>query len=343
MILFHAKKMMGIMMRIINKAFNSLFLIIIVSAALMVNCGRNKQLEPISFTLSIPNLTPDKYFHRVTNIAINDYGEILVMDVDGPGVMRFDVNGNFVSDIAGYGMGNYEALYSIHPIDSLIVVNTIGVIETFLPEGKPLQQRFYRGRGEIDVAPDGSYLINRMYDSFRLGYCLETYDENGKLIKQFRNPRCSMEGDEFMDFAFAQIGPDKQIIYAPTINDSIFIYDFQGNLLKAKEVETKSKPYKMPDGKPGATYEDICVSDGGIFLARIDLEKTTKEQVYVRMIEKYDFDLNYVESYSLPESITMTVKTDYYSPWYHKFVEKNGVFYFMISKPYEHLVAFQVK
>ncbi len=322
--------------------FRAIFVLVII-LSVIISCGKEKKLEEIPFTLSIPNLTPDKYFHRVTDLDINYYGEIFVMDIDGPGVLRFDVDGNFVSDIAGYGMGNYEALCSLHPLDSMIVVNTLGVIETFSPNGKPVKQRFYRGRGEVDVAPDGSYFINRMYDSHRFGYCLETYDENGKLIKQFRKPRCELEGEEFKDFAFARVAPNKQIVYAPTTNDSIFIYDFQGNLLKAGELETKSKPFKMPDGGASPTFEDIYVNDSGIFIARIDTKKSTKELVYVNLIEQYDFNLNLVNSYHLPESITMTVKTDYFSPWYHKFVEKNGIFYFMVSEPYEHLVAYQVK
>lgn len=330
-------------MKLTNRTI--IFIIGIVLIAIS-GCGKKAptyQLEATSFRLNIPDVEIDKYFIRVTDFDITDRNEIVVVDIARPGVLIFDENGNFRINIAGYGSGNYERLCSVNLVDTLLAVNTLGVLEFFTFNGKPVKRFFLNGRGDISVAPDGRFIINRMFDSRRLGNCLETYDINGKLIRSFRSPRAAKEGEEILDSAFSRISPDNKIIYMPTVVDSGFIYDFQGKLILAKKIKSNLKPYKLESGQPGALIEDMYVNKDGIFVVRVDKKTSTEEVYYFDLIEQYDFNFNHIASYQFSKPLTMTVVTDLYSPWYHKFVQKDGVFYFMISQPFEQLIAFKVK
>ena len=321
------------------------FIIGIVLIAIS-SCGKKvptHQLEVVSFRLNIPGVEIDKYFGQVTDLDITNQGEFIVMDVMGPGVLRFDKDGNYINNIAGYGSGNYGALCSVNPVDTLLAVNTAGILEFFTARGKPVIRHFLRGRGDISVAADSSFLINRMYDSRIFGNCLETYDKDGKLINKFRTPRCTQEGTEYLDFAFSGIAPDKKIIYVPAMVDSGFIYDFQGNLILAKKIKSKLKPYVLEEGKPGPLAEDMYVNEDGIFIVRVDKNLDTGGFVYFDLIEQYNFKFERIAMYTFSVPLTMTVPMYDFSPWYHKFVQRNGIFYFMVSQPFEQLLAFKAK
>ena len=122
----------------------------------------------------------------------------------------------------------------------------------------------------------------------------------------------------------------------------IFIfYDFDGNLILAKKIKSKLKPYKLEDGAPGILTEDVYVNEDGIFVIRVNKKMSTEKIVVFDLIEQYDFNFDLIASYNFAKPITMTVATEYYSPWYHKFCYKDGLFYFMISQPFEQLIAFK--
>ena len=129
----------------------------------------------------------------------------------------------------------------------------------------------------------------------------------------------------------------------PATVDSGFIYDFEGNLILAKKVKSKLKQYKLENGGPGILIEDVYFDENSIFVIRVDNNISTENVVYFDLIEEYDFDFNLIASYKLIAPLTVTVATDYYSPWYHKFCYKNGIFYFMVSQPFEQLIAFKVE
>ena len=312
---------------------------------LLWGCSKvpSHKLEVVPFTLNVKNVNPAHYFRRVTDFNITQDNGFVITDIDGPGVLRFDSEGNFINNIAGYGSGNYEALCSATPVDSLIAIHTFGLIELFTDKAKPVRRYFMRGRGDVFFAPNGDYVINRMYDSFRFGHCLETYDASGKLIKQFRSPRASGEDDAILDFAFCGIADSNKIFYLPAIGDSGFVYDWDGNLILAKKIKSKLKPYQLKDGRPGPLIEDAFVNEEGIFVVRVNKKLSKEEIVYFDLIEQYDFNLDLVASFHLEEPLTMSMQTDFYSPWYHKFCYKNGVFYFIISQPYEQFIALKVK
>jgi|GEM_PF-1276651 len=292
------------------------------------------------FRLNIPAEQLDSYFGKVTDLDLTDQGDIIVVDVAGPGVVRFDSQGNFVNNIAGYGSGNYETLCSVSPVDTLLAVHTLGLLEFFRPQGTPVNRHFLRGRGDISVASDGSFVINRMYDSRLLGYCLETYDSIGKQIATFRAPRATEPGKEYLDFAFARITPDHKIVYVPTTVDSGFVYDFQGNLLLARKIKSRLKPYRLKDDKPGPLVEDLYVDEAGIFVVRVNKKLSTEEVVYFDLIEQYDFEFNPIAAYRFAAPLTMTIVPEVFSPWYHKFVHRKGQFYIMMSQPFEQLIVF---
>ena len=319
----------------------SLMSILIVIAG----CGEKAptyQLEPSTFRLQMQDAAPEGPFVRVVDIDVTPQNEFIIVDLDAPGVFRFASDGKFVNDIYGHGSGNYQGLCSATPVDSVLAVNTVGLVEFFNRDGRPLYRHFIRGRGDVQIAGDRKFVINRMYDSFRSGHCLETYDENGKLINAFRTPQCTQEGEEMMDFAFTGITPENEIVYIPAVKDSVFIFDFQGNSLKAGRLKTKFRPRKAEDGSPIVLMEDVYADRDGIFIVRINESVKKEGAVHFDLIEQYDFDLNHVASYTFEKPLTMTVHTDYYSPWYHRFCHKDNTFYFMISQPYEQFMAFTV-
>ncbi|MDZ7376512.1 MAG: hypothetical protein ONB13_07810 [candidate division KSB1 bacterium] len=293
------------------------------------------------FRLNIPAEQMDSYFGKVTDLDVTAQGDIIVVDVIGPGVVRFDPQGNFVNNIAGYGSGNYETLCSANPVDTLLAVHTLGLLEFFRPKGTPVTRHFLRGRGDISVASDGSFVINRMYDSRLIGYCLETYDSIGKQIATFRTPRATEQGKEYLDFAFSRVTPDHRIVYVPTTVDSGFIYDFQGNLLLARKIPSDLKPYRLKDKKPGPLVEDLYVDETGIFIVRVNKKLSTDQVVYFDLVEQYDFEFNKIAAYRFAVPLTMTIVPEVYSPWYHKFVHYNGQFFIMMSQPFEQLVVFK--
>lgn len=320
--------------------------IIAIFIIFLSGCGKKIptfSLELTEFRLNIPDQELDQYFRRVTDLDITANGEIIVVDPNGPGVLRFDAQGNYVNNIAGYGSGNYEALCSASPVDTLLAVHTIGVLEFFRRQGTPVNRHFLRGRGDIAVASDRGFVINRMYDARLFGYCLETFNPDGKSIKTFRTPRCPEEGMEFLDFAFSRISPDNKIIYIPATIDTGFVYDFDGNLLLAKKIDSSIKPYKLKDGKPGPLVEDLYVDKDGIFIVRVNKKLSTDQVIYFDFIEQYDFNFNRIAAYKFSVPISMTTVPEPYSPWYHKFVYKDGMFYFVISQPFEQLIAFKIK
>lgn len=324
------------------------FAITIIGILLIIsaNCGNNVPnytLEVTSFRLNIPNLDLDKYFQRVTGLEITNRGEFIVVDGNRPGVFIFDNNGEYVNNLADYGSEGYETLGNVTPVDTLLAVHTRGSLEFVTQHGRPVKRHFLRGRGNISVASDSSFLINRMYGSRLLGFCLETYDKDGKQINAFRTPRGSQEGMEILDFAFSRITPDNKIVYVPATVDSGFIYDFQGNLLLAKKIKSKMKLYKLEEEKPGPLVEDMYVNEDGIFLIRVNEKSSTDATVYFNLIEQYNFNFERIATYSFSVPLTMTVPLYDYSPWYHKFAYKNGIFYFVVSQPFEQLLAFQVK
>ncbi len=310
----------------------------------LLACGEKVttyQMVLTDFRLNIPAEQMDRYFGRVTDLDITEQGDIIVVDVAGPGVVRFDPQGNFVNNIAGYGSGNYETLCSVNPVDSLLAVHTLGLLEFFRPQGTPVNRHFLRGRGDISVASDRSFVINRMYDSRLFGYCLETYDPVGKQIATFRSPRATEAGKEYLDFAFSRITPDRRIVYVPTTVDSGFIYDFQGNLLLARKIPSSLKPYRLKDDKPGPLVEDLYVDEAGIFIVRVNKNLSNEKVVSFDLIEQYDFEFNRIAAYRFAAPLTMTIVPEVYSPWYHKFVHRKGQFYIMMSQPFEQLIVFK--
>lgn len=334
-------------MKVNRKSYLLLVGLFAVLYMIISGCGDSiptYKLEVIpSFRLNIPNVDLDKYFKQVTDVTVTKNGGFIIVDIAAPGVLLFDENYNYINNIAGYGSGNYETLCTAAQVDSLVAVHTINTLELLTARGKPVKRHFMRGRGDIAVTYDGRFLINRMYDSRVRGHCLETYDADGKPIKEFRSPRATEEGMELLDFGFSRLTPDSKIVYVPTVVDSAFIYDFDGNLLLAKKLKSSMKPYETEEGTPGSMVDDIAVSEEGIFIIRINKELTTDKIVFFDLIEQYDFELNRVAAYKLAKPITITTETTIVSPWYNNFAVKDGKFYMMVSQPFEQLIAFQPK
>ena len=320
------------------------FLLMLVFGLILLNCGEmvpTQELRQTDFQLNFPNIEPELYFSKVVDIDISTNGEIFLVDVDKAAIFRFDVKGNALGDISGRGTGRYDALCSVNLFDTLVASHTLGSLELLSRSGVHKKHFLLEGGGDVSCAPDGRYVMNRMHDSHKLGHCLETYDKTGKLLKRFRNSRMGNTEESFMDFSFSRATPDGQIVYVPTLLDTVSMYDFDGNLLLSKVLKSIAKPFKIEEKDYETSVEDVFVNSDGIFIARIDPEKSTEQKVYVNLIEQYDFNLEYVKAYKLPESISMTVPPVFYAPWYHNFAVKDGKFYFVVTEDYQKLVVYE--
>jgi hypothetical protein len=254
--------------------------------------------------------------------------------------------GNFIKLFGGEGNQcgklNFPTAMDTYR-DSLLLVHNRGSIDLLDLDGNCLNFFMYRGFTDVSISPQRTIVVNRMNRAIEFGFFIETYDLNGKQIKTFGPPRGEIYKNRDVDFAFTGFTSDDNLVYVPAFLDSIYIYDMDGNILKrARRAISKSIQPKV-DEPLELLVEDICVANDRIFVLRVDKKKSTTSEIYVRHIAEYNLDLELINSYELPESITMSIEAFGLAPWYHKFLVKDNLFMFMVSKPVEHLVAFTPK
>lgn len=280
---------------------------------------------------------------RVLDFTMDKRGNLYVLDIDQMQILKFDSSGQFIRAIVGSGneFGHVYRPCSIVVLDSLLVLHNISSLEFFDLNGKYKKKIILPGRGDLSMNRHGTIVINRMTDSYQYGNCLEVYDVKKGPQTKFLKPRSRLTGNQDSDFAFTGLTDDNRIVYVPAFEDSIFLFDTKGNLLKANEMRNVHPAPKQVADSLVFRSEDMYVTDDQIYVLRPDYEKSTDEKVYVKFIDQYDFDLQLVRTFELPESITMTVPLELWTFVYHKFVVRNNRFLFMVSEPSEHLVEFE--
>jgi len=261
-------------------------------------------------------------------------------------ILKFDPEGNFIKLFGGEGnkCGKLSVPSGIDTYeDSLLLVHNKGSVDLLDLDGNCLSYFFIRGFADMSISPNGTIVLNRMNYALDLGFFIETYSLGGKQLKTFGPTRGRKYQNRDADFAFSGFTSDNHLVYVPAFLDSIFIYDIDGNILKrARRAIPESVTPKI-DAPLELLVEDVYVSNDRIFVLQVDKEKSTELEIYVRHIAEYDLDLKLRQIYELPGSITMSIEALAVSPWYHKFIVKDDLFLFMVSKPVEHLVAFEPK
>lgn len=320
--------------------------LLVVVLMCVLSCGEPvpvNQLIQTDFELKLPEGAPEDLIKLVVDLEIDKYGNLYVIDPGASSAFKFDPKGNYVYNYSNTGAGNYDRMVGIETVDSSVVLHTHEMISFHLPDGRHAETLALEGAGTLSVSENGVLLINRSMDAHIFGQVLEIYDEKLNMVQGIRNARAEFQEDQYRDFGFADFISDTSIVYLQAYSDSAFIYDTDGTLKLAKKLKTTAKPYTHNESDQAVYFDDMAVAKDGIYVARIDLEKTTDELVYINRIEKYDFNLNLTAAYELPESITMTVRLLPWIPSYHKFQVFQGMFYFFTSGAKNTLSVYAVK
>ncbi len=297
-------------------------------------------LRPASFMLKGQRGETENLFGKVKQIQIDQKGNLYVLDSERFFIYKFNPEGKFLAKLCGegnqLGQMNKPTSFDVYG-DSLILIYNIGSIDLLDSNGKGVRSLYLNGRADVSVSPGGQIIINRMLDALEYGYFLEGWDLQGNSLFQLRPTRGPVYKNSLADFAFTGFTDDNRLVYAPSAIDSLYLYDMKGRLQKkAKRFSgIKSSPKKLE-----FDIEDMCVHNNRIYLLKVDHGKTTEEKVYIREALQYNLDLSLERIYKLPQPITMTVMTDPWAPWYHKFLVADKHFLFMASEPSDHLLAY---
>lgn len=302
-----------------------------------------KKLVKTDFQLISPDSLPIDFEQQVVDFEIDAFGNFYVVDALNLLALKYGPDGKYVKDFLGRGGGNYEKMVGIETIDSSVVLHTLGRLSFHLPDGRHLKTISSEGVCDLKASNTGLILLNSSTFAGVLGNVLHLYNKDMKLLTEFHSARAEFEENSFLDFGFADFLSDSTVAYLQTYSDSAFVYDIHGTLKISRKLSTTSEPYTVVEGGQPVYFEDIAVSNDGIYVLRLDVEKTTDELVFINKIDKYDFNLNLVDVFELPESITLTTSL---SPWalcYRKFQVFEDKFYFYVSQPQEHLEVFAVE
>ncbi len=324
------------------KIYRMLFVLILIFL-MMTACDKapRVKLEKIPFSFTFPD-SSEHGFSRVLDMDQDEVGNYYVVDSKDLRVYQFDSSGFLIDTLvhAGSGFGSVWRPLSIHTYDSLVVLYNIGSLEYF-KAGKLQRKLLPSGRAEILIDDEGTIVLNRGSDSYQHKYLMQVRSADGKKISQFGTPRQPRFPDRNPDLAFMGVLPQKRIVYAPAFLDSIFLYNYQGELLKADKLKNTYQKSKTAEDSLIFEIEDLDTYEDRIYIVRINQEKTDEETVYVDQIEEYNTDLEPVRIYALPEPIATSTHLEPWSMLYHRFLVTEDMFLFFVSEPYEHLQAFK--
>lgn len=298
-------------------------------------------LHPL--TLEIPKEEKPSLFGKVKQIRIDHQDNLYVLDSENFFIYKFGSDGKFLAKIGGegpqLGMLSKPCSFDIYR-DSLIIIYNLGVLDFLDINGKGIRSLYLSGRADISVSPGGQILINRMMDASQFGYFIEVWSLQGDTLSRFKPARGQIYKNSEIDIAFTGFTSDNRLVYVPSAIDSIFIYNLNGQIeKKAKRFSLNKRSKKQK--KLSFEVEDICVHNDKIYLLFVNQQKSTKEKFYFRDILQYNLDLKLERIYKLPEPVTMTVATEPWAPWYHKFLVTDKYFLIMVSNPEDHLLAFR--
>jgi len=315
---------------------------IVLIMLLLLSCGSKaprSALVKADFSLNLPYDQETSPFERVKVIKTDGSGNFYVLDAEKLVIFKFDSAGNFIKLLGGAGNKCGElGLPSAMDIynDSLLIVHNRGTIDLLNLDGKCQRFFFIRGFADMSISPTGTVVLNRMSSALDLGFFIETYSLAGRQINTFGPPRGRKYQNRDADFAFTGFLSNSNLVYVPAFLDSIFIYNLDGKIVKRARRAIPNDYVPAPDKPLKFNVEDVYVTDDRIFVLRVDQKKSTKLYTYVKEIAEYDADLNFRRIYELPESITMSIESFALAPWYHKFIVRDNLFIFMVSRPVEH-------
>jgi hypothetical protein len=193
--------------------------------------------------IGVPEGDPEYLFTEITDLAVDDDGNIYAIDLKGNHVLVFDRNGRFLRTVGrpGQGPGEFSGAGNIHVgSNGEIMVTDEGSrsIKYFSPDGQYRRQYLLKAFSPIKVDYDSAgvyYIMDFSMEppGFKLSR-LDSRTEESSVLATWAMPmpdpkRVSIF-DPIMSFA---VMPDDRLLYGcPTEGYEILIFDAQGRLQK---------------------------------------------------------------------------------------------------------------
>jgi len=193
--------------------------------------------------IGVPEGDQEYLFTEITDLAVDDDGNIYAIDLKGDDVRVFDRNGHFLRTVGrpGQGPGEFSGAGNLHvSSNGEIMVTSEGSrsIKYFAPTGQYQKQYLLKAFSPIKVDYDskGVYYIMDYFmepPGFKLSRLDSRTDESAVLATwpmPMPDPKRVSIFDPIMSFA---VMPDDRLLYGcPTEGYEILIFDARGHLQK---------------------------------------------------------------------------------------------------------------
>lgn len=206
------------------------------------------------YTLDGTEAGSGEEFYNPRNVAVNDSGEIFILDSGNNRIQKFDKDGHFLMSIGRKGKGPGEFLepydITIDKKGNIYVADfSNGRLQVFSANGNLLYGiKLPANPSNVEVDNLG-YIYIQMGSLFGIGRnLLYKYDQKGNLITSF--VKAIMDRDAFIASAWNHletfIDNDNYIYIARKFTNKIIKYDIKGDLLLEFD---RKLPYKSQSPK----------------------------------------------------------------------------------------------
>jgi hypothetical protein len=193
--------------------------------------------------IGVPEGDQEYLFTEITDLAVDDDGNIYAIDLKGDNVRVFDRNGHFLRTVGrpGQGPGEFSGAGNLHvSSNGEIMVTSEGSrsIKYFAPTGQYQRQYLLKAFSPIKVDYDSAgmyYIMDFSMEppGFKLSR-LDSRTEESSVLATWAMPRPDPKRvsifDPIMSFA---VMPDDRLLYGcPTEGYEILIFDARGHLQK---------------------------------------------------------------------------------------------------------------
>jgi hypothetical protein len=193
--------------------------------------------------IGVPEGDPEYLFSEITDLDVDDDGNIYAIDLKGDNIRVFDKNGHFLREIGrhGQGPGEFSGAGNLHVgSNGEIMATSEGSrsIKYFSKDGRYLRQYLLKAFSPVKVAYDSAgvyYIMDFSMEppGFKLSR-LDSRTEESSILATWAlpmpDPKRVSIFDPIMSFA---VMPDDRLAYGcPTEGYEILIFDAQGHLQK---------------------------------------------------------------------------------------------------------------
>ncbi len=193
--------------------------------------------------IGVPEGDQEYLFTEITDLAVDDDGNIYAIDLKGDDVRVFDRNGRFLRTIGrpGQGPGEFSGAGNLHVSsngETMVTSEGSRSIEYFSPTGQYQRQYLLKAFSPVKVDYDsrGVYYVmdfSMEPPGFKLSRLDSRTEESAVLAKwpiPMPDPKRVSIFDPIMSFA---VMPDDRLLYGcPTEGYAILIFDARGHLQK---------------------------------------------------------------------------------------------------------------